>query len=130
MINRCYRPATKGFANWGGRGVKVCEEWHDFITFRTWALENGYATGLTLDREDVNGDYSLGNCRWVTHQRQMRNIQSTVMLTAWGETKPLRDWAEDPRCLVKYHTAYCRLKKIGWPDGEKILTTLPGMRAL
>jgi hypothetical protein len=74
MRNRCNRPGVKGYENYGGRGIKVCEEWlHSYENFRNWSLANGYAPGLQIDRINNDGDYSPDNCRWVSHLENMQN---------------------------------------------------------
>ena len=71
---RCNNPNNKDYAAYGGRGVCVCCEWNNSsIAFIKWALENGYADNLTIDRISVNGDYTPDNCRWATHTQQARN---------------------------------------------------------
>lgn len=77
MKQRC-APATgkRGWKDWehyGGRGITVCEAWQDYEPFRDWALANGYADDLTLDRIDVDGNYEPGNCRWATLSEQRKN---------------------------------------------------------
>jgi hypothetical protein len=72
MHNRCTRPYVKGYKNYGGRGIRVCAEWHDFATFRDWALSHGYKDGLTIDRIDSNGNYEPDNCRWITLSENIR----------------------------------------------------------
>lgn len=76
---RCYRKKDKSYKYYGGRGVKVCDEWrHDYAVFREWALSNGYDPeaefqGCTIDRIDPYGDYSPENCRWTDIVTQERN---------------------------------------------------------
>lgn len=70
---RCFNENDSGYAYYGGRGIKVCEEWDSFETFRDWALANGYRDPLELDRRDNNKNYEPSNCRWATREQQMRN---------------------------------------------------------
>ena len=94
MKHRCYNPKTKGYKNYGARGITICQEWlDDYNNFRDWALSNGYKEDLTIDRIDVNGNYSPENCRWATWQEQSRNTTKTVHITVNGITKCKSDWA-------------------------------------
>lgn len=78
MKYRCYNPNSKDFRNYGERGIRICEEWlSDFMIFRNWSLNNGFADNLTIDRIDVNGNYSPQNCRWITVAEQNRNKTTT-----------------------------------------------------
>jgi len=73
MKTRCYNPKTKCFPYYGGKGVRVCEAWHDFERFKAWAEISGYTNTLEIDRVDSSLDYCPGNCRWITHQQQVLN---------------------------------------------------------
>ena len=71
---RCYNKNIEKYKNYGGRGIKMCEEWFfDSNKFIEWALANGYQDNLTIDRIDVNGDYEPSNCRWIPIQKQYTN---------------------------------------------------------
>ena len=80
MKDRCRNPNASNWKYYGGRGISVCSEWKtDYAKFRSWALSHGYKKGLSIDRIDVNGNYSPDNCRWVTmaeQQRNKRNVKS------------------------------------------------------
>ncbi|RLC37578.1 hypothetical protein DRH27_03755 [Candidatus Falkowbacteria bacterium] len=67
MKARCYRPKEARYNRYGGRGIRVCKPWrNDYLTFKLWALGNGFKNGLTLDRLKTNLDYGPDNCQWVT----------------------------------------------------------------
>lgn len=119
MRNRCFNSQATGYENYGGRGIRVCAEWDDYIKFKEWAITNGYADGLTIDRIDVNGDYEPDNCRFVTIKEQNNNRRTTNFHTYNGKTQSEMKWAEE------YGISYGALKTrlgYGW-DFEKALTS-------
>lgn len=73
MLNRCRNPNTERYKNYGGRGISVCDEWHNYLNFRDWALSNGYKEDLSIDRIDVDGNYEPQNCRWIPMREQAKN---------------------------------------------------------
>lgn len=80
MRARCRDSKKRSWANYGGRGIRVCTEWNEsFTPFRDWALAHGYADGLQIDRENNDGHYAPDNCRFVPAQINMQNRRSTVM---------------------------------------------------
>ena len=116
---RCYKPNTKCYNNYGGRGIKMYQEWlDDFMNFYEWAMSNGYKDDLTIDRIDVNGNYEPSNCRWVTQKVQARNTRVNNYITYNGETKCVAEWAEIYN--IKPATLSYRLHH-GW-NIEKALT--------
>lgn len=66
MLSRCARPKDESYSRYGGRGISVCAEWHDYVQFKLWALSHGYQEGLFIDRKDSDGNYKPGNCTWLT----------------------------------------------------------------
>lgn len=95
MRMRCLNKNNPQYKDYGGRGISICDEWlSDYMSFRNWALSNGYADELTIDRIDVNGSYSPQNCRWITLQKQQDNRRNTIHITRNGTTKTASEWAE------------------------------------
>lgn len=116
MKQRCYNKNNKGFKHYGGRGISICNEWiNDFKAFYNWAIENGYKSGLSIDRIDVNGNYTPKNCRFVSMKIQNINKESNVFIEYKGETRTLSEWCD--KLNLKYTTTYMRLNR-GW-DVEK-----------
>lgn len=118
MHRRC---SDQRMARYGGRGIRVCDEWSDFETFRQWSYASGYAKGLSLDRVNNDGNYSPDNCRWATRKTQSRNKCTNVLLTLDGVTKPLVDWATAQG--ISDITIRGRLRR-GW-DVRRALTLQP-----
>lgn len=99
MLQRCFNTQNCNYKNYGGRGIKVCDEWlgdDGFATFYKWSIKNGYAEGkrLTIDRIDVNGNYEPFNCRWVDYETQANNMRSNHHITFNGETHTISEWAK------------------------------------
>jgi len=98
MKDRCLNTKLKCYKNYGGRGIKVCNEWLDkqtgIINFYNWAIKNGYQDNLTLDRIDNNGNYEPSNCRWVTRKEQQNNRRNNRYITYKGETHTMKQWSE------------------------------------
>jgi hypothetical protein len=124
MIQRCHNSNNEYYYNYGGRGISVCSEWRTYDNFKKWAYSHGYAVnkGLTIEREDNDGNYCPENCLWVSRIEQLRNRRNNIRLTIFGETKLQKDWANDIRCKTSYTTFRRRIKQ-GW-NAEKALTTL------
>ncbi|WP_405893841.1 hypothetical protein OG272_16220 [Streptomyces sp. NBC_00104] len=82
MNNRCTNPTHRRWADYGGRGIKVCERWRDFRNFLADMGER--PPGLEIDRIDNDGDYEPGNCRWVTRAVQRSNRRPQKKRTHCG----------------------------------------------
>lgn len=131
MKDRCYCKNDLQYKNYGGRGIKVCDEWlgkDGAKNFIEWALANGWNAAesrkLTIDRIDVNGDYCPDNCRLVDNKVQQNNKTTNVFVTYNGETMTLKQLCD--KHGKKYNTVYGRYKK-GWSI-EKCLFTEPWQR--
>jgi hypothetical protein len=72
MVERCRNPKRPKYKNYGGKGIRVCDEWKRFENFRDWALSHGYADNLTIDRVDSGWHYDKSNCEWVTLAENVR----------------------------------------------------------
>jgi hypothetical protein len=94
MMSRCYRPKDASYKYYGGRGVTVCDEWHNILNFEMWVKENPYFKGATLDRIDSNGNYSPDNCRWATMFEQGRNRRNSILIEWNGEIHNITEWSE------------------------------------
>lgn len=89
---RCQNPKAHAYANYGGRGIRVCEEWQSFEPFWEWAQANGYNDTLSIDRVDVNGDYCPENCRWVDVKTQANNKRTSRKYTVKEKTLTEAEW--------------------------------------
>ena len=76
MRRRCYDVKTINFNKYGGRGISVCDDWHDFINFYNDMGER--PKGMSLDRIDNNKGYYKDNCRWTNRTTQSRNQNTRV----------------------------------------------------
>jgi len=110
MKTRCYNQKCIGYDNYGGRGIKVCDEWRsDFEAFYTWAMCNGYRDGLSIDRKNNDGNYEPGNCRWVTKCDQRNNRRNTIYVQYQGKSKPLAVLCIELK--LDYHIVKDRLRQ-------------------
>jgi hypothetical protein len=116
MKSRCKNPNNRGYKNYGGRGISVCDEWLTFTTFADWAFRNGYEEGLTLERIDVDGGYNPSNCKWIPPEKQAHNKRNNFTVEINGERKRLVQLCEEYG--IDYMTVYQRINKLGW-DTEK-----------
>ena len=112
MLHRCYKETDEHYDYYGGRGIKVCDDWHDFEAFQKWALVNGYADNLTIDRLDGNKDYCPENCSWVTMTVQNNHKSDTKWLTYKGKTQSLSDWCRE--LGLDYFRTKARLNSLRW----------------
>ena len=137
MKKRCYDSNYKQFKDYGGRGIVICDEWLNkeiirfkeykgsaskgYLTFKKWALENGYQDNLTIDRIDVNGNYEPNNCRWVTQKIQNNNQRRNIIITYQNKTQTLKQWCEE--LGLNYSTVQTRISVYHWSVEKSFLKT-------
>lgn len=116
MIQRCENKRRKAYKDYGGKGIKVCDEWRNsFAEFCNWSVANGYADNLSIDRIDGNGDYSPQNCRWATSKQQNNNRKDNRTICFNGETHTVSEWSRIVN--IGKETIKYRLDS-GWPINE------------
>jgi len=115
MMRRCYNPRDDRYQDYGGRGITVCERWHDPLQF--YKDMGPRKKHQSIDRIDVNCDYSPDNCRWASPKEQQNNRRCSRLISHAGESKTLSQWAQ---CLgVDVSTIATRLRR-GWPVCEAL----------
>lgn len=98
MKRRCNNPKDSHFAYYGGKGIKVCDDWNDYSNFRSWALSNGYDENAdfgecTIDRIDNDGDYSPANCKWSSRTEQANNTSRNRYVEFQGKRLTIAEFA-------------------------------------
>lgn len=123
MKGRCNNPKDKRYGAYGGRGIKVCEEWNNsFEAFQKWAIENGYTDDLTIERIDVNGNYCPENCCWIPFSQQARNRRTSLrVIDKDGQEKLAMDIAK--RNGIAMRNVCARIHR-GWDMDEALNTPL------
>lgn len=114
MRARCYGKNHKTYYLYGGRGIKVCDEWNSFSSFLKWAISTGYDAKApygecTLDRIDPKKDYCPENCRWADAKTQSRNRENIHPVTIDGRTMLMSEWAKEKG--IPLSTVYVRLSR-------------------
>lgn len=118
MMQRCTNPKTTNYANYGGRGISVCEEWRSFdIFYRDMGTRPSLAH--SLERRNNEAGYNKSNCYWATAKQQSRNMRRNVIIEFGGRSMCVAEAAE--RACLPYSAVYQRLFVYGW-DVRRALT--------
>lgn len=125
MMTRCFNTKNKGFPDYGGRGITVCERWRKFENFYA-DLGQRPGKGYSLERLRNNGHYEPGNVIWATPKQQSRNKRNNIILTHNGQSNILADWAEELN--IGDGAIRARLRR-GWTI-EQILNSPLGTRVV
>lgn len=120
MIARCYRPSNNRFAEYGARGIKVCDRWRDSFENFLADMEERPSRDHSIERLDSDGDYSPDNCIWGTVAVQAANRSSNLIVTIDGESMILAEAAR--RYGIPYTTLKARIFKHGWGHKRAVLT--------
>lgn len=119
MKTRCYNASFPEYNSYGGRGITICDEWlNNPKSFYEWALQNGYRDDLSIDRIDVDANYSPANCRWVDVKTQNNNKSNNIHLTFNGETHTMAEWAEI--IGMNYQTLKYRICRYKWSTEDAL----------
>ena len=114
IIQRCENPNDINYKNYGGRGISVCNEWKKSENFIDWAMNNGYAEHLSIDRIDNNGNYCPENCRWADISTQRNNTSRNHWIVVRGERLTLKQASE--KFGINYWTLKTRIRRGLSPD--------------
>jgi hypothetical protein len=119
--NRCLKEREPSYKKYGAKGITICDEWkNSFEAFYEWAISNGYADNLSIDRIDGTKGYSPDNCRWASFEVQNNNTSRNHLITYNGKTQTMAQWAEE--IGINYNKLSARLNRSKWSI-EKALTT-------
>lgn len=120
IIARCENPKSEYYDKYGGRGIKICEDWRNNpLAFYEWSVANGYSDDLSIDRKDNDGNYEPSNCRWSNRIEQANNTSRNHYITYGNKTLTISQWAREIGLNSK--TIADRLA-LGW-EAELALTT-------
>ena len=106
MRSRCYSKSNINYKNYGGRGIKVCEEWNDskygFIAFYAWAIKAGFMPSLSIERHNNDGNYCPENCTWEPPWKQAQNTRKTIKIWDSNEYISLKAYCTRHKDTLNY----------------------------
>ena len=126
MKDRCENENNLEYKNYGGRGIKICEEWHDYAKFKEFMLSKGYDPKAphgqyTIERININGNYEPSNCTLISLSMQQQNRTDNRKLTFQGKTQTVAEWSRE--IGISAGTIYNRMYR-GATDEEALSTPL------
>ncbi len=123
---RCYNKKNHKYKSYGAKGVVMCDEWlQDRKAFIMWCAETCKDLNLTIERKDVNGDYSPNNCTWVTKEQQAQNKRNSIKVKYYGSEYCLRDLCRKLGYnTIEYRRIYVRIAYENWDVYKAIETPI------
>lgn len=126
IIDRCYNPNCSSYKNYGGRGIKVCDEWlgkNGRYNFIKWALDSGWKECddyklQTVDRKNTDGDYCPENCEFIYLKEQQKNKRNNIKYEYNGKVLNISEIAKIEN--IKYNMLYNRIKNKGMGINDAI----------
>jgi hypothetical protein len=116
---RCHNPRDKSFKDYGARGIVMCSRWRE--SFEDFLADMGpRPSGGEIEREDNEGNYEPGNCRWASHREQANNRRSNLVLIFDGHRKNVATWAAEIGLSRK--TLTCRINRLRWTVRDSLTT--------
>jgi hypothetical protein len=114
MKRRCYKYGNRHYKNYGGRGITMCEKWKN--SFESFYEDMGPKPGkeYSIERNEVDGNYEPGNCRWATRFEQARNKRNNIWVEYKGEKKIIKDWGK--QFNMHYQTIKKKLERGMTPE--------------
>ncbi len=110
MKQRCYDDRKREYKYYGGKGIKICDEWlSNFEAFQEWSLKSGYKSNLTIDRINAEKDYCPENCRWITQKENNLNRRGIIRISYNDKTICLKDYCKIKN--ISYSTTLKKYKK-------------------
>lgn len=119
MYTRCRNPKYKEWSSYGGRGIKVCLRWCDYACFLA-DMGRMPAPRYTLDRINVDGNYTPANCHWLPRYLNIKHGRTEY--TAFNQRKRLREWLDDSRCRIRSTNIFYMRLRLGW-TAQRALST-------
>lgn len=119
MLRRCHKVGSQDYAQYGGRGITVCERWHTFDLFFS-DMGAAPSPSHSIERLDNERGYEPGNCKWATPKEQRRNQRRAVLIEFAGKSQTPMEWATETG--ISHKRIHARMKILGW-SVEKTLTT-------
>ena len=120
MKSRCLNPNATGYKRYGGRGIKICQQWLD--SFERFLADMGTrpSSAHTLDRDDTNRDYTPANCRWSSKEEQANNRRDNIKVVFNGRETTLRRAHRESGCSINISSVVRRIQK-GWTPEKALL---------